>query len=507
MTPATGYHEHVKNVALENNVFSTGLNSQKELLASSVIYGANGSGKSNVLEVMDVFRKMTLGVKSSHPNAEKYSRNLEGREITTDRYKPFLFNEKTSKACCSFEIDFIADKVRYVYSFSFDEERIHHEKLDFYPNFELEKRSPYAVNIYEIELQKDGEFKFSFSKKYFEGDATVAVDLFKTTQNNLFLPLNVNEDGNTFLIPIYNWVKNEVVISDRHRLTYAVNNLLDDCYMTYFTHNRLIDEGCLDEVSKFIKKADTGIDRISFDFGNGVIHKIDGNSYSLPINQISDGTKMLFCLAGMMLPILKGGGVLCADNLEANIHPDLLVHIIKMFHDPKINTGNGQLIFTAYDDILLDKVFSERTETDTSLLRRDQVWFTSKSTKEKKTDLYSLVEFCGIRNKDNIAKKYRNYDFGARPVIQDFYWEKNEKKCHKCQKMRKYSEFHKDKTHKDGYSSACKLCKRPLVKEYNKNNPEKRKVRKQKYAKKNKQQKKLTMCLRNNIDPREWTVV
>ena len=83
-----------------------------------------------------------------------------------------------------------------------------------------------------------------------------------------------------------------------------------------------------------------------------------------------------------------------------------------MFHKPKINKGNGQIVFSVHNDILLEK--------DYEVLRRDQVWFTSKEGGDS-TELYSLAEFSAeTRTRDNIAELYRNHHYGARPFLREF---------------------------------------------------------------------------------------
>jgi AAA15 family ATPase/GTPase len=88
-----------------------------------------------------------------------------------------------------------------------------------------------------------------------------------------------------------------------------------------------------------------------------------------------------------------------------------------MFHDKNINQGNGQVLFTAHNDILLDKIYDKKLDEKISLFRRDQIWFVSKDEKEQSSQFYSLDQFNGVRDNDNISTRYRNHEFGARPFI------------------------------------------------------------------------------------------
>ena len=139
------------------------------------------------------------------------------------------------------------------------------------------------------------------------------------------------------------------------------------------------------------------------------------NGYKLNREQISLGTSAAFSLCSVIFPILESGGVLFFDEFERSLHPDVFIHFIKMFHNPKINKGNGQIVFTAHNDILLEKEYK--------ILRRDQVWFTNKTNKSQATELYSLADFpIETKKRDNIVELYRNHYYGARPVLKEFHW-------------------------------------------------------------------------------------
>ena len=132
---------------------------------------------------------------------------------------------------------------------------------------------------------------------------------------------------------------------------------------------------------------------------------------------MSFGTMNLFSISASIFKTLINGGVLFFDEIDRSFHPDILLEIVKMFHDKNINEGNGQVLFTAHNDILLDKIYDKKTDKKINLFRRDQIWFISKDDKEQSSQLYSLNQFNGIRNDDNICDRYRNHEFGARPFI------------------------------------------------------------------------------------------
>ena len=131
--------------------------------------------------------------------------------------------------------------------------------------------------------------------------------------------------------------------------------------------------------------------------------------------QESEGTNKLFDILSMIVMVLRGGGVLAIDELDCKLHPILTAYIIKMFNDPKYNTGHGQLIFATHDSNLLSA----------KCLRRDEVWFVEKD-KQEASDLYSLVEFKDadgnkVRNDRSFEKDYIKGRYGAIPYV-NYNW-------------------------------------------------------------------------------------
>jgi hypothetical protein len=419
MTVASKYHtslykkEESSKKSLANSFFESGNKTAPELLKSAVIYGANASGKSNIIKAAFAFNYVVFCFD------KKDKKRFRGDLITP--YDPFILDEKTHKKPTEFEIDFITDDTRYVYSFSYDRKRISYEKLEIY------KGSKKDI-VYEIKLNDKNQFEGNFAN--FIGNKDRAWEILKNTENNLFLPLNINEDGNKFLNPVYDWIGERLFAdSERDR---------------FFDTARWIEESSKNKNNtlEILKKFDLGIsdlevsveeqklpktivedDNIPNEVKEGwkkqlIVKFKTINGYSFNKSQISLGTRSIFGLASLIFPILEKGGVLFYDELGQTLHPDVLVHLVKMFHNPKINKGNGQIIFTTHNDILLEK---DLLGKNLGILRRDQIWFVSKPTKSQATELYSLVEF-PVKQRDSIVAKYRNYDFGARPALKEFRW-------------------------------------------------------------------------------------
>ena len=122
----------------------------------------------------------------------------------------------------------------------------------------------------------------------------------------------------------------------------------------------------------------------------------------------SDGTQRLFSQAGGWLKALREGLVLFVDELDLHLHPNIVRYLIELFHNPKTNQKNAQLIFTTHDTSLLDS----------DLFRRDQVWFIQKDETQS-SRLYSLLDF-KPRKGEAIGKGYLQGRYGALPFIGKF---------------------------------------------------------------------------------------
>ncbi len=423
MSVATKYHaklvkenEQNKEQAktLENNFFATKNETAPTLLKTASIYGANASGKSNLIKAVDAFKYLALKTSSER-----------GESIA--QYEPFELDETNCSQPTEFEIDFIAAGKRYVYGFGYDKKKIHWERLEFYQDSK-------KTLIYEIKLNKKNKLEENFIAEHFKGKNESALNILKNTESKLFLPLNVNMDGNQFLNPVYDWIKQELFIEASHNNIDRTTEWIEQ------------DEKNKKNVVDMLKKSDFGIVDVEIEKKDlpedlkKILNDKDvplglrehllrqrfkttfttKTGHSLKPSQISLGTQALFSFCGVIFPILEKGGVLFFDELDQRLHPDLLVHIVKMFHNPKANKGNGQIIFTAHNDILLER---DLLGKDCPLLRRDQIWFVNKNDKTQATELYSLVAFPNVRPRDNITDRYRDYDFGARPSLKEFRWQ------------------------------------------------------------------------------------
>lgn len=388
----------------EENINNIIKNDITDLLRTSVIYGANASGKSNVIKA---FTCAIILVRTS---------NLMMPGGKLDLVKPFLLDDTSRNKPSEFEFIFITNNIKYRYYFSADENKIYDEILDAY-------YSQKPTNIFTRTNTNDYEFN---------SDKTKLEELKnKNLENKLFLATssswNYDKTKDPFL-----WFLNVIDTYD------SFTNILDNDLMSYSKNDKNLKEFTL----KLLKEADILIKDIKVDYEEKntdenmvdlLIPKINQNSkvfktksinielehevidefnkkYFYKLNFIDEslGTKVLFSLAPILKRAFSSSKVIIVDEFEKSMHPKLVEFIIKLFNNPDINKYNSQLIFTTHATYLLDL----------ELLRRDQIWFTEKNPSNGITDLYPLDSF-SVRKDENILKGYINGRYGAIPFIKD----------------------------------------------------------------------------------------
>lgn len=396
-----------------NNNFHTTTCRNISILPSSVIYGANASGKTNVLRAFDFMKNMVLNSKKVFQSTDSLDHN------------PFLLSTETAEASSSFEIIFIKNNIKYRYGFEADSEKIYSEWL-----FADEKGKEAKLFFRDIE----DEFYIN-PNKFKEGHNL------KALPNSLFI-WKCDQENGKISSSILEWFSNLNFIDDMRSSDYIG-----------YTLNQMNNNDFQKEILNMVKWADLGIQDIDvnenkvpydklknaniFAFSKSEKHLLQ-NSYALKkveanflhskynenqesigtqsfdlIKDESQGTKKYFCLSAPFIDSIKNGKVLIIDELDASLHPMLTKELLNLFNDPKINTKNAQLIFSTHDTSLLDQ----------KIFHKSQIWF-SKKDQFNATHLTSLVEFKNIRPSTNIKKHYLQGKFGAIPFIDNFKFKK-----------------------------------------------------------------------------------
>ena len=372
-------------------------NKKEKLLKSVAIYGANSSGKSNIIKGIHFMLLMILNSGNHKPS--------EGII-----FNPFLLDEKSINDSSKFEIIFILDGIKYNYGFSFNHNKIEEEYLYYWSEFNRENL------IFE---RNEQNFKFNINQDKKNLDSLSKL----TLENNLFLSKAAQLNYDRFR-KIYEYFLNNLIINiNPNWEIFTIKNVFENEKLKSNILNILnkTDFGCIKDI--IIKKEKKIVPEYGFvldpnnpkishsekeeeNFEIFTIHLNDANEeIAFPLNLESDGTRKFFYMLGPLLDILENGKILVVDELELNLHPEISKFIVKMFNSEE-NKGGAQLIFTTHDTNLLDN----------DLFRKDQIFFTNKKINQS-TDLDSLFDYDDIRETTDFEKAYLNGRIGGVPFI------------------------------------------------------------------------------------------
>jgi uncharacterized protein len=386
----------------QNNVFTVELASGEtlRLLRSAVIYGANASGKSNIIlafgELLDFIQDST---------DLKLGENIP-------YYDPFRLDVDTKESYTEYELNFIGEDIlRYRYNLAFDKKEVYYEQLTLI----------WQGLFHLIFRRQNNEITFGDEFEQKTADTSII-------PNQLFLSKAANS-GDEQMGRIYTHLVRMNAFEDVGRkanmkhITIRIADLKPDFRQ---------------RLAKLLAVADTKIDGLEVnvyseeDFSfppslneNEKLRFIEDNRYAVftshgfyrkgkevqkvmfPLEIESAGTQVLFTLGGLMLTKLDMGETLFYDELDNSLHPDLVRFLVQLFNHPVSNPRNAQLIFATHETTLLRN----------DLFRRDQIWFTQKN-KKGESELFSFADVEGLPEHGSLQDWYLSGKVGGIPHIK-----------------------------------------------------------------------------------------
>jgi len=395
------------------------VDSKTRVLKSAIIYGNNGSGKSNFISAIRIMRRL---VQNSFRDAL-----LEDSDQRISVQK-FLLNSESENVPTFFEIKFIIDGTKFRYGFEIGKDEIESEWL-------------FHTTSKEVFLFKRNGQDIDVNKTSFEEGIGLEN---KTKSNVLFLSLVAQLNGK-IANSIVSWFKSINCISgnnDREYERYTVNKLKSDKNFHLWVSDfikfleisnidaseedidnrnsetlealkaRENDEALtnfLDALQK-VQAKQVKLDKIvtwhrKYDKNNVLIDTV-----AFPLDrQESEGTKKLIYLLGPWYDTIVNGKILVVDELDSRLHTILTGKLIDFFH--LWNKSKAQLICAVHDTAILDK----------DIFRRDQIWFVDKN-QFGASELYSLSDFKSavVRNKSDFDKNYLKGKYAAIPYFLNF---------------------------------------------------------------------------------------
>ncbi len=365
-----------------------------EVLKSAVIYGANGSGKSNFIDAISFVKDLVSNSINHQP----------GQGILQVPHKLDGYERKSN-----YIIQFIVDGIRYAFGFSLQNMIVVEEYLYYFPNGRQTK-------IFE-RMGEDYSAGRNFRNRF-----NSCKDVLKP--NRLMLSCAANFSSVEEVTAAYRFFNDELVIYS------SVNQ---ENWMNYSLHQINVNEQIRETVLRFLDALGTGIRDIRVDIKKenlDISHlppflsdefkkillqeKIDAISAKVVydgfetdlIYEESTGIKKLFGILCPFIDIMANGKVLVCDELESNLHESLLFGLVKEFVNTQ-ESQSAQLIFTTHETGLLNL----------DLFRRDQIWFTEIKEEDRSTALYSLAEIKNVRKDENFGKGYIAGKYGAIPML------------------------------------------------------------------------------------------
>lgn len=374
------------------------------LLRTAVLYGANASGKSNLISALNFMRSM---VETSAVGI---------REGQTLNVASFRLDPETNNQPSEFEVTFIDNNVRYQYGFALNATRVIKEWLLVY----VERK---AQRWFERDYDhKKNKYRWYFGSHLTGGKKQHQLWSESTRANALFLSTAVNLNSEQ-LRPIFNWFVNKLVVIGSNAQV-----------PPFYTMERIKNGLDKQQIIEFLQAADLGISdvqikmqkahQVRFRMESGLaaieskqetdtpiatlFHQGKGknNIVGFDLNEESYGTQKIFALAGPVINILQDGKILVVDELDTSLHSNMVRFLINLIQNSTLNKNNAQLIFTTHNTSLLD----------TDLFRRDQIWFIEKDNIEQASHLYPLSDF-SPRKGEALEKGYLIGRYGALPYF------------------------------------------------------------------------------------------
>lgn len=344
------------------------------------IFGANASGKSNVLAALTDMRNAVVNSYARWAGVEGVPR------------KPFGLTAKSEIEPSFFEADILIDDVRWTYGFELGAVRVEAEWLHSYPRGHRQvwlDRDASRADVYDWPGNRIKD----------------RAQLVRRTRPNALLLSTAGTDNHPQLSPIFHWFR---------RNLWLINPEDERAQREAFTTKALTGPRAR-RINDLLRVADLGVTgaEVVREAGGGtevrLIHRSGSGEVAFDWRDESFGTRSWFALLGPLLLALDEGAVLLVDELDASLHPRFAAEVVRLFHDPLANPNGAQLVFTSHDPTVLT------TPSGGRLLDPSQVWLTEKD-KDGATELYPLTAASPGKDED-LMRSYLAGAFGAVPSL------------------------------------------------------------------------------------------
>lgn len=367
-----------------------------KILKSSVVYGANGSGKSNFIDAI-YFMKLLV------------SNSINLQPGMGMPYTPHKLNGIGSESFYS--VQFVKNGVRFVYGLSIEQMLVKEEYLYYFPNGRQAKIFDRTGMTYEEGSKFKGRFnsckdvlkpnRLMISCAANFTNITEIEDAFRFFSEDLVIYTNANQE-NWMQYSLYQFNSNpeikNLALSFMRDIGVDIQDIKINIEESAFPQSEL-PEFLSDEYKNKLRM--TPLKKIT---ASVVYPGFETDLFT----EESTGIQKLFAFLCPFLDIISKGKILICDELETSLHESLLYTLLKTFLSLE-GKEQPQIIFTTHDTSLLSL----------DLFRRDQIWFTELNSLNRSTELYSLAEIKSVRKDENYGKGYISGRYGAIPMLNE----------------------------------------------------------------------------------------
>ena len=378
--------------ALSGNIFRY---NHTDILKTVVMYGANASGKSNIIKAIRFCAIMIL-------NSANHNEN------TVFNYQKFKFSGYTHKPSYFF-INFVVDNIEYEYSFSLMQNKIINESLFYYPKGRIKK-----IFVRDEKAGKTKKEKYNFGtviKRPFdvaENTSDKTLYLSRASQMDRDIAKKIFRYFNeTFILGYigHNTQQIEVLFKNYKNQLLKALQIADSDIVNISVKKIKMPGKNLNLKMKGTELEDVSLeDVIQEHLQIKTYHKANPHKSFDLITEESDGTKKLFVIMLSILDIISKNKILLVDEIGESLHTDIIEYIFNLFRASE----KAQLICTTHNTRFLDlKKF-----------RKDQIYFVNKK-EDGSSDLYSLYDYSDFRDTMDLEKAYLQGRFDAVPYINN----------------------------------------------------------------------------------------
>ena len=356
-----------------------------------VVIGPNASGKTNLIKILPFLKWFILESFNMKPEAEI-------------PVKPFLFHDFKDKPI-ELSVEFEIKKNVYIYSLALNGKRVLTEEL------KIKNKTKQKVTtkiLFSRKWDKEKE-KYDFTDKNFELPNNFS-NLIRSNASIIGTANQFNHQGSKLIGEFWQKLEtnvSEIGLVDELIFFAAPFNFYQA--LDFYSENIALKE----KAEKLLSRFDLGLESFSVEkdkkaqgvsLDAQVLHLFNGQSHKLPIQYESSGTKQLFTLLRSILKVLDQGGVAVLDELDANLHPEMVSALYELFVSPESNPKNAQIIFSTHSHQILNE------------LDKYQVVLVEKN-ENGSSEAWRLDEVSGVRADDNYYAKYVAGAYGAYPNI------------------------------------------------------------------------------------------